>query len=167
MPNSLRPFSLASVCVVAALACAAPPPESAGPPPDGGAPTGPGAPTDAGAAAGATAPINAGAAAGATAPINAGAAAGATAPAAARVEVLKIDAKRAPCSGEGARHCLRVKRGGAGDWQLFYDPIEGFSFEEGYRYELKVRVEPVAKPAADASSLRYVLVEVVKKERAP
>jgi heat shock protein HslJ len=49
------------------------------------------------------------------------------------------------------------------NYTLFHDQIEGFDFEPGYEYELLVLVEPVENPPADASSLKYTLVEEVSK----
>lgn len=69
------------------------------------------------------------------------------------------------CEGEGPMQCMQVREGGSDEWVLFYDRIEGFTYEEGYAYELRVAVEPRAKPPADASSLRYRLLEVVTKEK--
>ncbi len=67
------------------------------------------------------------------------------------------------CIGVGAMECLRVKEEGEANWQLFYNHIEGFAYEEGFQYTLRVKVEEVASPPADGSSLRYTLLEVVEK----
>jgi hypothetical protein len=67
--------------------------------------------------------------------------------------------------------CLQIKRGddGAGDWQNFYTQIHGFDYQPGYLYRLRVRETdlPPAQVPADASSIRYDLVEVVEKTRDP
>jgi hypothetical protein len=81
-----------------------------------------------------------------------------------KIEMLVVDSRRVTCVGEGTQQCLRVKRG-AEDWTMFYEAIDGFSFEEGYTYKLKVRVSPVNDPPADGSSLAYSLVEVVEKKK--
>ncbi len=49
------------------------------------------------------------------------------------------------------------------EYTLFYDQIEGFEYEEGYEYELRVKEETVENPPADASSRKWTLVEVVSK----
>ncbi len=67
------------------------------------------------------------------------------------------------CIGVVAMECLRVKEEGEANWQLFYNHIEGFAYEEGFQYTLRVKVEEVASPPADGSSLRYTLLEVVEK----
>ena len=70
------------------------------------------------------------------------------------------------CEGEGPQKCLQVKENPEDEYSLFYDPIEGFDYEQGYQYELRVGVDPVPDPPAGASSLRYTLIEVVSKEPA-
>jgi heat shock protein HslJ len=59
--------------------------------------------------------------------------------------------------------CYQVKEDPDAEWQLFYDQIEGFEWEPGYTYELRVAVHQVENPPADASSLSYELIEVVDK----
>ena len=83
-----------------------------------------------------------------------------------RQERLWVDSRRADCVGVGPRKCLRVKRSPEGDWQLFYESIAGFDYQEGYTYELLVHVRERPNPPADASSLVYELVEVRSKAAA-
>lgn len=52
---------------------------------------------------------------------------------------------------------------GEEDWEYFYDEIEGFNYESGYVYDLKVRKELIENPPEDASSIRYILEKVVSK----
>jgi hypothetical protein len=40
---------------------------------------------------------------------------------------------------------------GAEKWAYFYETIEGFDYEEGYRYDLDVKISIVENPPADAS----------------
>lgn len=44
--------------------------------------------------------------------------------------------------------------------------IEGFDFEEGFRYRIEVERREVADPPADGSSLSYRLLRVLSRERA-
>jgi heat shock protein HslJ len=59
--------------------------------------------------------------------------------------------------------CMQVKNAPEGEWEFFYDQIEGFTYEPGFEYELRVNKVEVANPPADGSSLRYELVAVVNK----
>lgn len=70
---------------------------------------------------------------------------------------------RVPCEGAAPQECFQVKYTPEEEWQLFYDQIEGFRWEPGFSYELRVNVYQVENPPADASSLRYELVEVLSR----
>ena len=75
------------------------------------------------------------------------------------------------CQGVGERMCLQVQKidednqqqADINNWSLFYAPIKGFNYELGHIY--KIRVQEIQLPAAqvpaDASSIRYELLEVV------
>jgi len=65
--------------------------------------------------------------------------------------------------GVGLFLTLMVQEGndiGSDNWFKFYDTIEGFDYEPGYIYDIKVTVEEVKNPPADASSLKYTLQEI-------
>jgi heat shock protein HslJ/uncharacterized protein YraI len=78
-------------------------------------------------------------------------------------KTLYVGPEKVPCEGEGPMECYLVKETPGGEWQLFYNQIEGFEWESGYEYELLVNVYQVENPPAGGSSLRYELVEVVSK----
>lgn len=78
-------------------------------------------------------------------------------------KTLFVGPELVDCVGVGPMKCMQVKEDPNGDYLLFYSPIEGFEFEPGNEYELRVRVETIPNPPADASSLRYVLTEQVSK----
>jgi|GEM_PF-372130 len=77
-------------------------------------------------------------------------------------KILEVAPTLVDCLGVAPRKCLKVREAG-GQWQNFYAPIEGFKFEDGWRYRLQVAVTPVKNPPADGSSLRYQLVRVLDK----
>jgi hypothetical protein len=80
-----------------------------------------------------------------------------------RVLTLEVAAARVPCVGLGPRECLQVRERADAPWQLFYDSIEGFAYEPGYLYVLRVSRRPVPNPPADGSSLAYRLIVLVSK----
>jgi hypothetical protein len=80
-------------------------------------------------------------------------------------KTLFVREVQADCEGEGPRKCLQVRESESADWMLFYAPIEGFTYEEGTKYELRVSVEKNPQPMADASSLKYALVEIVSQQK--
>jgi hypothetical protein len=69
------------------------------------------------------------------------------------------------CQGEGPMKCMRVRTSEDQPWSLHYDRIEGFTYEPGFVYELRVERRDVAKPAADAPSSRYRLLELVSRRK--
>lgn len=76
---------------------------------------------------------------------------------------LFVGPEKVPCVGEGPMECYQVKDTPDGEWRLFYNQIEGFQWEPGYNYELRLNVYQVENPPAGGSSLRYELVEEVSK----
>ena len=81
---------------------------------------------------------------------------------------MRVNYYRQPCQGEGPQDCLLVQQGkqiGSPDWDLFYGDIQGFAYEPGYVYTLKVSVEKIAAPPQDEADRRYVLVKVLSQEK--
>lgn len=79
-----------------------------------------------------------------------------------------VNSYKVLCDDTGNMQCLLVQRADIiqpGQWITFYSPIEGFDYEPGYIYKLKVKEEPVEKPAADASSIQYKLVKILDKKK--
>ncbi len=56
---------------------------------------------------------------------------------------------------------------GGDDWYFFYNGIEGFDYELGYVYTLKVEKEIIGNLMADGGSVKYKLIEEIGKEKAP
>lgn len=95
-------------------------------------------------------------------PASASGAAEAGAPA----STLYVKESRAACEGgEGPRTCLQIRETESAEWTLFYGRIEGFEYEEGYRYELKVERLAKGPRPQDQSRVAYRLVEQVSKKK--
>ena len=80
--------------------------------------------------------------------------------------ILDIDSQMADCVGVAPRKCLRVRSAddsGKSPWELWYAHIDGFDWKPGVEYRVKIHGEPVANPPADASSMRWTLVEVIRE----
>lgn len=76
---------------------------------------------------------------------------------------VSVGPERVYCEGSAPMMCMMV------DGDLFYDDIDGFEHEAGYRYRLRMeRYDrwPGQAPPADASKYGYRLIEVVEKARA-
>ena len=80
---------------------------------------------------------------------------------------LYVDHYKAECVGVAVWLCLRTRDTTDMDWTLFYGCIEGFSYEWGYNYKLKIRVTDIENPPADASSKKYTLLKIESKEVEP
>ncbi len=77
-------------------------------------------------------------------------------------KIFEVAPTKVDCVGVGKMKCLQVREAG-GKWMNFHSPIEGFDFQEGWRYRLQVAVAKVNNPPADGSSLRYSLVRILDK----
>jgi len=82
-----------------------------------------------------------------------------------KTETVLIKSNLVICEGVSTQKCMQYQIKGEDSWQLFYDEIDGFTYEEGYTYELEVDIEKVTNPPADGSSLKYSLKKVITKER--
>ena len=76
---------------------------------------------------------------------------------------MYVGAETADCVGVAPQQCLVVKFDPNASWEFEYDGIDGFDYEPGFEYELRVQRVDVPNPPADGSSFYYQLVEVVSK----
>ncbi|MFB5620952.1 MAG: DUF4377 domain-containing protein [Nitrosopumilus sp.] len=77
-------------------------------------------------------------------------------------KILYIDSKLVDCVGVSPQQCMLIRESTDSKWQMFYDKIEGFDFQEGIQYKLKVMIDNVENPPADSSSLKYTLIEILE-----
>ena len=82
-----------------------------------------------------------------------------------RVLVVEVKESLVDCIGEVPMKCMQVKFPGKQEWNYFYSQIEGFTYEEGYRYKLKIRETDRVNVPADASSKRYELIRLLSKRK--
>lgn len=67
------------------------------------------------------------------------------------------------CEGEGPQECMLIREDEMDKWQLWYSPIEGFQYEEGFLYDLLIEEQTVENPPAGGSSIKWVLKEELGK----
>ena len=65
------------------------------------------------------------------------------------------------CVGVAPQTCLVTSDG------LFYESIEGFSYEQGYTYQIVVEKIPRDPVPQDANAHQFVLVEILSQEEKP
>lgn len=85
--------------------------------------------------------------------------------AAGKTETLYVNNKLVDCVGVGPQKCMQTRTSPKGEWTLFYGGIDGFRYEPGYRYKLKVNVSKIKNPPMDSSNLKYSLVKVLSKKK--
>lgn len=84
--------------------------------------------------------------------------------------ILKVASAQVDCIGVAPQKCLLVqevadvKAPTNADWEFFYSNIEGFNYEPGYEYTLRIDKTRREHVAADQSSIIYRLVDVVDKK---
>lgn len=78
--------------------------------------------------------------------------------------LMMINREQVDCMGVGPMKCLQVKYSlDQPEWENFYSGIQGFEFEEGNHYLLRVKKSMIENPPADTPSIRYELLEVIDK----
>lgn len=76
--------------------------------------------------------------------------------------IVTVGPELRECVGVGPQTCMVV------DGELFYRPINGFDYQEGYTYLLKIErydAWPDGDPPADASRFGYRLVDLISKTK--
>jgi len=82
------------------------------------------------------------------------------------IEVIVANHK-VNCTGVAPQMCFLVKLNEEDEWKNYYNELEGFDYEEGYEYRIKVKVEPVSNSYKDVSDYKYRLIEVISKVEKP
>ena len=78
-------------------------------------------------------------------------------------KTLWVAHRRVDCVGVVPQKCYLIKDTQYEDWRFWYGEIEGFDFEEGYAYEIRVVEKTIEDPPADAPAVLLELVEVILK----
>lgn len=83
--------------------------------------------------------------------------------------ILFINSEKVDCTGIGKMKCHQIQESDTltSDWKNFYGKIQGFDYEPGYIYKISVKKEELdpATVPADASSIKYSLIEVIEKQK--
>ena len=79
-----------------------------------------------------------------------------------------VNSFRSTCdAGAGKMQCLLIDKSDSisGNWNYFYSNIQNFNYQEGYIYQIKVKVDTLeaSQTPADASNIQYTLAEVLSK----
>lgn len=80
---------------------------------------------------------------------------------------LEVAEVRLPCIGLIPQECLLVRSRPTQEFGLFYSGIEGFDYESGYRYLVRVSRHRLRNPPADGSSIEYRLIRIESRDPSP
>ena len=78
---------------------------------------------------------------------------------------MLVSGERVPCTGVAEGLCLQFRGEPGAPWERYYGEIEGFEWQAGVEYVLRVREFTVANPPADGSARRWMLLEVLDRSR--
>lgn len=78
---------------------------------------------------------------------------------------MRVQGHKVDCQPNSASQCFSVQKGasiGMETWEVLQQPIEGFTFEEGYTYDLIVRID-FQQGKTGSERFKYTLVEIISK----
>ena len=78
-------------------------------------------------------------------------------------KTVYISPQTVDCIGVSPKQCLQVKEKIDEKWTLFYESIEGFEYEPGYGYQLRIAQKKIPNPPADRSRIGWSLIEIISK----
>lgn len=82
-----------------------------------------------------------------------------------KITTLIVNEEKTNCDGIPQNKCLLIKKEGAKSFGIFYQNIEGFTFEEGYRQTILVSERYVANPMIKQAKPIYTYIKTLKKEQ--
>ncbi len=78
---------------------------------------------------------------------------------------MRVQGHRVSCQPGGEAHCFSVQKGasiGKENWEVLQQPIEGFTFEEGFTYDLIVKID-IQQDQTGPARFKHTLVEIISK----
>lgn len=82
------------------------------------------------------------------------------------MKIMTVASRKIDCFSEGRQtECFVVKYEGSDVWQKLEYPIHYFDWQAGYEYVVRVEVVYVKNPGIYEPVMKYLLQEVVSKEK--
>jgi heat shock protein HslJ len=78
---------------------------------------------------------------------------------------LVVNEEQIACEGNPDAKCLLIKKEGAKEFEIFYQGIDGFTFEKGYRQTILVNERHIANPMVKQTKPIYTLIKIISKEK--
>jgi hypothetical protein len=78
---------------------------------------------------------------------------------------MRVQGHRVDCQPNDTKQCFLVQKGasiGMENWEVLQQSIEGFDFEEGYTYDLIVKVD-VLQDKSGPDRFKHALVQIISK----
>jgi len=79
---------------------------------------------------------------------------------------LYVAPKQVDCTGASSQKCYLVRTSTEGNWIMHYQEINGFEYEPGFSYKIKVKREKRKHVSMDGSSYKYILVDILEQKDA-
>jgi hypothetical protein len=80
---------------------------------------------------------------------------------------MRVNSAKVQCEGyNGNTLCFEVQKGaaiGTDNWEVLREPIEGFSYEEGYIYDVTVKIESVENPQPNQPRHKNIIMDIMAK----
>lgn len=80
-------------------------------------------------------------------------------------KTIIVKEEKAACEGNPGAKCLQIKKPEQKEFEIFYQDIEGFVFEEGYRQTILVNERHIPNPMIKEADAIYTLIKVISKEK--
>lgn len=82
-----------------------------------------------------------------------------------KIMTLVVNEDKAPCSGIPENKCLLILEKGGKEFELFYQDIKGFEYEDGVRQTIQVSKRHIENPLVIQTEPVYTFIKVISKER--
>ncbi|MDC1162393.1 DUF4377 domain-containing protein, partial [Tenacibaculum sp.] len=77
---------------------------------------------------------------------------------------ITVASEQGNCVRLASQNCLLIKQEKQQNWEFFYETITGFTYEEGFEYELLVSQKRIP-PAEGRSSIKTSLIKILSKNK--
>ncbi len=80
-------------------------------------------------------------------------------------KIIFVADHQVSCADSTLQNCMLIKENESDEWQKFGDSIKGFSYEEGYAYQIKIKVKKIASSTPENPIFTYSLIDIISKTR--
>ncbi|WP_299394441.1 DUF4377 domain-containing protein [uncultured Gelidibacter sp.] len=82
-------------------------------------------------------------------------------------KIIYVKNASVACADDASQKCLQIKTSEDAPWTNFSGTIDGFDYEEGNFYKLKVSVSSAENTSAEAPQPSYTLVRIEEQTKTP